>query len=232
MFNNLYQNNNDNKVSSISAYSYVAESDKYFIADYVPLFDYNRKFINTALASTQALANLVATEDNNNNSNINGNTFAIKPTTPETSVTFNYLSSVSTILSAIDKNNNLIGLGGTGLTTYSKDLTIEDAESFDITTKQAEDISNSVDYGENGIKLITENLANITVKAGYFDAISTYLNNYNGYDYNKYKTLYDNDLVQYLAEVEALKNAKDEDKYTPIISYNDLLVSLINNTTD
>ncbi|MBQ7579039.1 MAG: hypothetical protein IJT25_00710 [Clostridia bacterium] len=224
LFNNIYEASNlTAKVNSISAYSYVAKSSTYFIADYYPIFTYSQKYINAAMASTDTLSNLTATSGNSYSS-----TFAITQTTPDAYAIFTYNSDVATILNVLDKNNNIIKLSGSGLTTFNNttDDLSEFIENFEITSKQTDVVSVTDNYSENGLKLITEQLANVSIKAGYFDAVSNYINNYKSYIFNKYRTLYDNDFPLYLAELAKLKASTEDIDGTLTASYNDLLVSL------
>ena len=224
-FNEVYGSDTDTKVASINAYSFVINNDAYFVADYVPIFKGIQQYINGALASTDLLSIL----NIQSGTNKNGNTFAFTSVPTTTPVGIKFESNASTILDLLDKNNNLINTNtANGLTTYSKDdsNTSDYQEMFNISTKQTEDPT-IIQGSENGLSVISERLADITIKAGYFDAMPNYLNNYNTYQFNKYKTLYDYDLPIYLSELEAYESIEDKEGLTaPTISYNDLITGI------
>lgn len=203
------QGNTDANLANISNYSFIANENMYFIADYIPIFEYDRKFINAVVSVTDKANNLT----NDFISSSFGNSFVITPSTPDSNVQFEFKSNTSTILNLLDKNNNLISVSNRNesvgaLTWYEKIENEDYDEYYDINSKQTNDIFDTTnhDFGENGIHAIIEQLANVSVKVGYSNA-ATNSTGESTYILNHYNTLFDDYLAKFTSELAKLASS-------------------------
>ena len=225
---NRTSSDTETTLDSISNYSFIATDNIYFLADYIPVFTFNTKYINAVLGVTDKTTNLSSSFTNVTN---DGHTFAIVPATPDSNVPFYYQTNSSTILGLIDRNNNLISQGIPeqilDALTYFEQTTNTDDEfdnTYYINTTQTNDIfaSSESEFGENGLSAIIEQLANVSVSVGYIDALTTSSNDTTTFVLNHYKTLYD-EFLDKLFDLKQEGNAIDNS----LLSFaNDVSVNL------
>ena len=206
-------------VDAVKAYSFIATNTISFVADYIPVLQYNVKYINDVISAT-GFDTLVS------NGKYNGRSFAISELTPTDLTPFTYSSNEFEIITMLDRNNNIINLTNQTLNlplSYRVHQTSSEYENSERVASKQTDSMHSIEnepYGENSIKVITSKYANVSVYAGITNAKNN-IGDSDNERFNAYTTLYDM-LIEQINNGQALSN-----DYLNIQSnYNDVQVKI------